>query len=147
MKFCGSSIAVSLLASRAAFTSALKCGITGVTKACLGDTDIRYDPNVSYDLKDQNPIWEAIEGWYEMDMVYFNEDGTLRTLETFGDPTQMGSYDFTKGKTFMRITVDKSRFNMNYYSLIQGDNGMVTNSTMKDKIPGLVMSFEAHCKS
>ena len=146
MRFSKPHIAACLAALLNQATFALRCGISGITKECLGDSDIRYDPEVKYDLKEQNQIWETIEGWYEMDMMYFNEDGTQRSFETFGDPTQLGSYDFTKGKTFMKISVEKSRVAINYYSLVEGNADTVTNTTMKDMIPGLVMSFEAHCK-
>jgi hypothetical protein len=48
---------------------AFKCGGT-LTTDCLGDTDTRYDPDVSNALVDQAEIWKKTAG-------YFVETGTI----------------------------------------------------------------------
>ena len=62
MKFSKLSILGAFLALLPTQSSALKCGIKGVTEPCIGETDDRYNPDVSYNLKDQNDLWKKKEG-------------------------------------------------------------------------------------
>ena len=60
MKFVNPSASLALLGSlflgAPTGSAALKCGIAGVTKQCLGKTDVRYDSDASYDLA-ANTMW------------------------------------------------------------------------------------------
>ena len=69
-----SSILLSILPQQSA---SLKCGIKGITGPCIGDTDIRYNPDVSYDLKDQDNFWAILEGLYIADECAFLPDGKI----------------------------------------------------------------------
>jgi len=59
-------------------TALAKCG-TWATKECRGDTDIRYDPSVSSDLEDLDPLYKHFEGlWIGTASRY---DGNLNLYE------------------------------------------------------------------
>ena len=84
-------------------SSALKCGIKGVTKPCIGDTDDRYNLDVGYDLKDQDDLWKNLEGLYVLDICNYDENKTAITsgyLDTFPKEAGWGSYDFCSVKAF-----------------------------------------------
>lgn len=61
-------------------SEAIKCG-RPLTTACLGDTDIRYDPKSSNRASDQDPIWSKFRG-------LFRGEGQLRfnVLDPLGLP-------------------------------------------------------------
>ena len=83
---------------------ALKCGIKGVTMPCIGDTDVRYNPNISYDLKEQNDFWKAIEGMYVLDLCGYKADGLPERkgyIQGLGEEEGFGSFDFCNTKAFM----------------------------------------------
>lgn len=82
-------------------SAAIECGIKGITKPCRGDTDIRYDPNASYDLKEQDSFWKSLEGLYVGDMKFFYDDGTPETKYGNGLPEDLGTFDMSKAKSFV----------------------------------------------
>ena len=74
---------ISLFLSGPTGSAALKCGIAGVTKQCLGKTDMRYDPGASYDLADQDDLWGDFSGLYVGEHTYSLPDWSLLTERTF----------------------------------------------------------------
>ena len=139
MKFVNPSASLTLLGSlfvgAPTGSAALKCGIAGVTKQCLGKTDVRYDSDASYDLADQNEFWGDFSGLYYAVSAEFNPDGSPSTERTFdGLP---GSFDFSDTKRFLNFTVSGSRF---HYKVVT-----IANSNTPG-IPGFVLPFESYCK-
>lgn len=97
-------ITAAFLAGLPKQSTALKCGISGVTEACIGDTDVRYNPDVTYNLKEQADFWADFEGLYVQDQCDYDADGTKRTRfflpelpEVFG----LGSFDACNMKAFL----------------------------------------------
>jgi hypothetical protein len=69
---------------------------------CIGDTDSRYNRDVSYDLKEQENFWNSLEGLFLEDMVFYNSDGIpLTNYSETGFPAQLGTYDFSNVKGFL----------------------------------------------
>ncbi len=89
-----------VLATLPTQSKALKCGINGVTKPCIGDTDSRYNQDVSYNLKEQNNFWKSLEGLYVQDMTFYDRNGPI-TNTTIIVPAGLGTYDFSKAKSFL----------------------------------------------
>ena len=82
-------------------SAALKCGIKGITEPCIGDTDIRYNPDVSYDLKEQNDFWTRYEGLYIGDDCSRGADGTPDDeIYLDGVPRELGSWNNCGMKSF-----------------------------------------------
>jgi len=124
-------------------SAALACGIKGVTKPCIGDADDRYSADARYDLTEQNSFWKSLEGLYVQDMKFFFEDGTPETNYTAGLPEGLGTFDMSKAKSFVNITVDGSRFYYHRYVMAKhnsdGPEGM--------QLPGLVHPFDLYAAS
>ena len=68
---------------------------------CIGDTDSRYNQDISYDLKEQENFWNSLEGLFLEDMVLYKRDGTLDTNNAFVVPAPLGTYDFSNVKGFL----------------------------------------------
>ena len=84
-------------------STALKCG-SGVTEPCIGDTDVRYNPDVTYNLKEQADFWSDLEGLYIQDECDYDADGTKRTkffLPGLAEEAGLGSFDFCNMKAFL----------------------------------------------
>jgi hypothetical protein len=96
--FFFTSLATLVLLGHLESSVAFKCGGT-LTTACLGDTDIRYDPDVSNALVDQAEIWKKSAG-------YFVEVGTIQ-IEIPGTEQLTPPLDVT---SFQNISVVGSRF-------------------------------------
>ena len=74
---------------------------------CIGDTDSRYNQDISYDLKEQDNFWNSLEGLFLEDMVFYNSDGIpLTNYSETGFPAQLGTYDFSNVKGFLVRTRD-----------------------------------------
>jgi hypothetical protein len=54
--------------------TALSCGKT-ITKACLGESDIRYDPKASNALKDQAVVYQIRDGYFNCTQQLYGADG------------------------------------------------------------------------
>jgi hypothetical protein len=54
--------------------TALSCGKT-ITKACLGESDIRYDPKASNALKDQAVVYQIRDGYFKCTQLMYGADG------------------------------------------------------------------------
>ena len=140
MKFVNPSASLALLGSlfldAPKRSVALKCGIAGVTKQCLGKTDVRYDSDTGYDLADQNNFWEnSVSGLYVGNYHYALPDWSPFTERTVdGIP---GSFDFSDTKMFYNFTVSGSRF---HYKVV------VMAKSNVPGIPGFVLPIEAYCK-
>ena len=96
-----SSILLSILPQQSA---SLKCGIKGITESCIGDTDIRYNPDISYDLKEQDEFWGKFEGLYVQDERTYLADGSPQSKNYLpGIPVEagLGSWDFCNQKAFV----------------------------------------------
>lgn len=80
----------------------LECGIKGITEPCIGDTDIRYNPDINYDLQDQDDFWNQWEGLYIQDQCNYNADGTPQS-EFYYVPKEfgLGSWDACSNKNFL----------------------------------------------
>ena len=85
----------------------LRCG-GALTRACLGETDIRYDPKSTNDLIDQDALWGKMSG-------LFTGEGQFRVnalgignapVPTTFDPNVI-TVPYTK---FINTTIDGSRF-------------------------------------
>ena len=139
MKFVHASASLALLSSlflsAPTGSAALKCGIAGVTKQCLGKTDVRYDSDASYGLADQDDFWGDFSGLYVGDYTYSSADWSLLTERTFN--TLPGSYDFSALKRFVNFTVSGSRF---HYKVLT----MAKSSTAG--MPGVILPSEVYCK-
>jgi len=122
MKFSHLAFLGSVLSLLPTQSLALKCGIKGITEPCIGATDVRYDPDVSFNLEEQNEIYKSLEGLYMGDVCLYNSDGTPKN-ETYliGAPKErgLGSFDHCNGKIFSRITTVGSRFSINKYFMFK----------------------------
>lgn len=128
-------MSTALLGNAPQQVSALSCGISGVTKSCLGDSDVRYDADASYGLKDQDAMWENIAGLYIFTEKRYEADGTPSADRGFtGLP---GTWDWSEYTTYANITVSGSRF---YYHLFN----MVKNND--PGLPGIVIPLDIYCK-
>ncbi|GFH44465.1 hypothetical protein CTEN210_00939 [Chaetoceros tenuissimus] len=137
MKFTSFPIAL-LLSISASSVSALKCGIKGVTKACIGDTDKRYDPDVSYDLKEGSMFWKSYEGLYEIDEYIYAADGVQVTESSLDDlplPEGAGSFTQFPRKIYRNVTVDETRIYVHNY-ILQGNTAAGA--------PGLVLKEDSY---
>lgn len=95
---------------------ALRCGINGVTKSCIGDTDPRYSTDASNNLVEQDEFWRNIEGLYFGTQTDFSPDGEEMKERDLGTD---GTYDFSDIKIFANWTIDGSRLYVVRYSLIK----------------------------
>ena len=64
---------------------------------CIGDTDSRYNQDISYDLKEQDNFWNSLEGLFLDDTVIYTRDGIPAT----NYPGPLGTYDFSNAKGFL----------------------------------------------
>ena len=139
MKFVNPSASLALLGSlfigAPTGSAALKCGIAGVTKQCLGKTDVRYDSDASYDLADQDKFWGDFSGLYYGTRTYNLPDGS--PFPDYTIPGLPGSFDGSDQRQFVNYTVSGSRFT---YKILN----MAKSNT--PGIPGIVYPFEAYCK-
>ena len=139
MKFVNPSASLALLGSlflgAPTGSAALKCGIAGVTKQCLGKTDVRYDSDASYDLADQDKFWRGFSGLYYGTPTNYMPDGSPFTERTI--PGLPGSFDGSDERRFTNFTVSGSRF---HYKVV------VMAKSNTPGIPGIVYPFEAYCK-
>ena len=139
MKFVNSSASLALLGSlflgAPTGSAALKCGIAGVTKQCLGKTDVRYDSDASYNLADQDKLWGDVSGLYYGVTTDWFPDGSPFTERTIdGLP---GSFNFYDMRRFVNFTVSGSRF---HYKVV------VMAKSNTPGIPGFVFPNEIYCK-
>ena len=68
---------------------------------CIGDTDSRYNQDISYDLKEQDNFWNSLEGLFLEDAVFYNKNGTAAKESDIVVPAQLGTYDFSNAKGFV----------------------------------------------
>jgi len=115
-------------------STALKCGIAGVTNQCIGDNDVRYDSDASYNLKNPAEFWGKFQGPYYGTITNSMPDFSPNSNRTF----QFGSFDYTDTKRFVNFTVDGSRF---IY------NSMVMAKSNTPGGPGLVLPAEVYFTS
>lgn len=103
-------------------SASFKCGIKGVTSRCIGDTDIRYNPDVSYDLKELDFFWKLLEGLYVGDHCIYLADGTPQSKVYLpGLPKEggFGSWDGCNHKFFLNITFNGSRYYRHEYMVLK----------------------------
>jgi len=105
--------------------AALKCGINWVTEPCIGDTDSRYNPDASYNLKEQNQLWKSLEGLYVQDECDYDgttgEEETSIFLSLMPKEMGMGSWSVCDVKGFMNITVNGSRAYFEKFSVMKNN--------------------------
>lgn len=106
--FCYCKVLIPLLLSLSASSSqALKCGQWN-THACLADTDIRYDPDYTNDMSEQNELWNRQAGFYvatqeaENRISHFNPSNL--TESAGGLP-----YDDSAIVSYVNVTIAGSR--------------------------------------
>jgi len=141
MKFTHLSIIIAALADFPKQSTALKCGINGITEPCIGETDVRYDSDVSYNIKEQDDIWGKLEGLYVQESCEYEADGTKRTkLYPPNFPPELGSYNNCDIKAFLNVTIDGSR---RYYhnTFLVKHNGDGPGNMM---LPGVVLPVDAY---
>jgi len=109
---------------------------------CIGDTDSRYNQDISYDLKEQDNFWNSLEGLFVEDIVVYKSDGTPDTNNAIV-PAPLGTYDFSNAKAFLNVTVNGSRYYYHRYLLTKhnsdGPGGM--------QLPGLVNPTDIYAAS
>jgi len=146
MKISLSSLALlSVLAFSPDLSSALSCGIKGVTENCIGDTDVRYNTDVSYDLVSQDEFWSKISGFVVGEECSYDLDGQPR-VKVYLEGTEnsgLGTYDFCSARTFINNTVVGSRFYSHRYLLVQHNGDGPGNTTL----PGLVIPADTYFTS
>ena len=125
-------------------SSALSCGINGVTKPCLGETDIRYDPDASLNIKDQTDFW--VDGFVIAEQVLYSAGGEKQSAvplnETMPLNIDLGTYDYSKMKIFGNITIAGTRHITHQYDLTKHNGDGVTGPGF----PGLVSPYDIYCK-
>jgi len=109
---------------------------------CIGDTDSRYNQDISYDLKEQENFWNSLEGLFVEDIVVYKSDGTPDTNNAVV-PAPLGTYDFSNVKSFLNVTVNGSRYYNHGYIMVKhnsdGPGGM--------QLPGLVNPTDLYAAS
>jgi len=143
MKISHSSLALlSVLAFSPDLSSALSCGIKGVTENCIGDTDVRYNTDVSYDLVSQDEFWSKISGFVVGEECTYDINGQPRVKVYLGgtENANLGTYDFCNIKTFVNNKIVGSRYYSHRYALVQ-HNGDAPGNT---KLPGLVIPSDSY---
>jgi len=143
MKFTHLSIIIAALADFPKQSTALKCGINGITEPCIGETDVRYDSDVSYNIKEQDDIWGKLEGLYVQESCEYDADGTKRTkFYPPGFPPEygLGSYNNCDIKSFLNVTVDGSR-RYSHKTILLRHNGDGPGNMM---LPGVVLPFDSY---
>ncbi len=111
-----------LLATRIGSASA-KCG-GALHQPCLGDTDPRYDPGVSADLKDIHPIWSKYDGHWHCSVNDF--DGATVPMRTNYVPADAEArakhanrpYNLTDVPAFSELRVSLRYFDMLHSHII-----------------------------
>jgi len=147
MKFSRLAFLSSVLSLLPTQSLALKCGIKGVTEPCIGATDVRYDPDVSFDLKEQNEVWKSIEGLYMGEICLYNADGTPQKDQYLsGAPKEfgLGTYDFCSTKLFIRFTAVGSRFSINRYLIFKHN---ADGAAFSGQLPGFVWPVDIYYTS
>ncbi|GFH44318.1 hypothetical protein CTEN210_00792 [Chaetoceros tenuissimus] len=127
-----------LSTSSPSYVSALKCGIKGVTKTCIGDTDKRYDPDVSYNLKEGSMFWKSYEGLYEIDEYIYAPNGVQVTESSLDDlplPEGAGSFTQFPRKIYRNVTVEGTRIYVHNY-ILQANTAVGA--------PGLVLKEDSY---
>jgi hypothetical protein len=105
------SLAALVLLGHLKSSIAFTCG-RPLTTACLGDTDIRYDPDVSNAIVDQAEVWKKTAG-------YFTSVGTVQSIipgtEELSAPLNLkgfGNYSIVGSRLYLHI--------INLYSGVAG---------------------------
>jgi len=143
MKFTHLSIIIAALAVYPKQSTALRCGINGITEPCIGETDVRYDSDVSYDIKEQDDIWGKLEGLYVQESCEYEADGTKRTKlypPNFPPEYGLGSYNNCEKKGFLNVTVDGSRRYYHRTVLLKHNGDGPGNMTL----PGYVLPVDQY---
>lgn len=76
-------LADSFIFSQMTVSSALKCGQWN-THACLGDTDKRYDPDYTNDIKKQDELWEKMDGFYRVTQTSSSQPARFNPYDLSG---------------------------------------------------------------
>ena len=108
---------LAVLSSSANKVSALKCGIKGVTKPCVGDTDPRYDDSVGHNFVEQNDFWRKYDGLYIVDHTQYDNNGTIVVSQPFDFAPQLGDYNFLPTRQYVNNTIVGSRIYANSHIL------------------------------
>ena len=148
MKCLSVALQTVILAKSPILSSALKCGIKGITKPCLADTDPHYDESIGYAFKDQDAFWAAYEGLYviesatEYDSVT-GEKITSFTPVSFPEDGSLGTYDQSDNKGFVNTTVSGSRLHIKEYRIAthNGDQNVPISL-----MPAMITPAESFCK-
>jgi len=118
---------------------ALKCGINFVTQDCLGDTDPRYDTDISYDLEEGDAFWKTREGLYVGNQCEYGGDGIPRNkqyLPRLGPESGAGTWNFCDVKVMTNITVDGTRMSTHSWLIVKHNS----DSKGGDRqLPGLIV--------
>ena len=126
---------LSILAGLPLHAGALKCGIKGITERCIGDTDPRYDPEVSYDLKSLSGFYENWGGLFRTQDYRYGADLLPVTSTPILGYELMGNFSQFPTTTFRNITISGSRVHVSVYEVMKN---------VDPSKPGMLNRLEAY---
>ena len=126
---------LSILAGLPLHAGALKCGIKGITERCIGDTDPRYDPEVSYDLKSLSGFHENWGGLHRTQDYRYGADLLPVTSTPILGYELMGNFSQFPTTTFRNITISGSRVHVSVYEVMKN---------VDPSKPGMLNRLEAY---
>lgn len=109
--------------------NALKCGIKAITEPCIGDSDIRYDADIPYDLKAQSNFWMNYEGLTSGLNYRYDPQGQPATGNVIDGLEFLGSFNMFPSRIYTNVTVYGTRYIKTTYEVfansVEGMPGLV----------------------
>lgn len=110
-----SSLSVTFLAVVAS-SEAASCGDPLYNKCKLSDSDVRYDAEASNNLKDQDPIYEKLEGFWVGNYTFLTGEGITFPSSLYDETYGFGwPYKYGDYRGAINITIVGSRFYQHNY--------------------------------
>ncbi len=95
---------------------AAQCGDFFYNECSKIDSDIRYDPDSSISLKDQDPIWSKLEGFWIGNYTFFDGEGVPQASSTYDEEYGYGwPYGYGDYRGAINITIIGSRYYQHNY--------------------------------
>jgi len=95
---------------------AAKCGDFFYNECSKTDSDVRYDPDASIALKDQDPIWSKMEGFWIGNYTFFDGEGIPQASSTYDEDYGYGwPYGYADYRGAINITIIGSRYYQHNY--------------------------------
>lgn len=123
-------------------SGAVRCG-KWFSNACLGETDVRYDPDYTNTIKDQNPIWAKQEGFWIGTSIQYDGSGNIaqpqfvNPMQIRGDVSPYSSPEF-----YLNLTIVGSRLYSHNYLVLRPPPQDFCNQTVP---AGLANAFAGQC--